>query len=103
MRAINGQDRNPCISQKAEILDRTLQSRVRRPRLLKQVSRDNHEVSFQFDSFLDKFLKNFLEIFTPCLKAILRITQMQVCSMYETESLQAGYTSSNLAVNVSLC
>jgi hypothetical protein len=103
MRAINGQYRNASVPQTAEILDCALQGCVRWSRLLEKISRDNHEVGFQFDGFLNKLLKDFVEILPSRLKTVLRIAQMQISSVHKAESLQTGYTSSHLAVNANLC
>jgi hypothetical protein len=55
---------------------------------MKQVACDNHEIRFQRDGFIHNLCEGVIKILAPSFQTVLRVAQMQICGVDETESLQ---------------
>ena len=56
--------------------------------MMKYVSSYDQEVWSYVHCPFNELLEIPVRVFTPCFKAVLRIAQMQICSVNEAESLQ---------------
>jgi hypothetical protein len=60
---------------------------------MEQISRNDHEVWFQFEGFVYKFLERSVKVFAANFQAVLCVAQVQIRNVNKAEGLQTPHSS----------